>query len=164
MFHSALYSRCRPTKQNNCTVCYKTGTTSSLEVGEIYCFVSIKSLDEQTLIVAIITPFDTTHFNFTSSQVVNSYLEPRIILIHNPAVRREEYVDIRELSKCIPIHLQGQWVVCTFANSLHGIDLFFSMCNTTVVNIDHDLFYVYMNKTQKHISTSTIKLIMQTLT
>ena len=61
VFHSALYSRCSPTKQNNCTVCYKTDTTNSLEVGEIYCFVSIKSLDEQTLIFAIITQFDTTH-------------------------------------------------------------------------------------------------------
>ena len=122
VFHSALYSRCRPTKQNNSTVCYKTGITSSLEVGEIYCFVSITSPDEQTLTFAIITPFETTHFNFTSSQVVNSYLEERIIPIHSPAIRREEYVDIREIFKCIPIHLQGQRFVCTFANSLHCID------------------------------------------
>ena len=74
------------------------------------------------LTFAIITPFETTHFNFTSSQVVNSYLEETIIPIHSPAIRREEYVDIREIFKCIPIHLQGQRFVCTFANSLHCID------------------------------------------
>ena len=119
VFHSALYSRA--TKQNNCTVCYKTGVTGSLQVGEIYCFACIKS-NERQKIYAIITPFDsTTDFRFTSSQDVNSYLEQRIIPIHRPAVRREEYVDICEISKCIPIHFQGQWFVCVFANTLHCV-------------------------------------------
>ena len=119
VFHSALYTRA--TKQNNYTVCYKTSMTSSLQFGEIYCFVCIKSFYEQK-VVAIVTPFEKSHFHFTSSHDLNSYLEQRIIPIHRPAVRREEYIDICEISKCISIiNLQGQRFVCVFANTLHSI-------------------------------------------